>query len=112
MDAQDWRDLGSVHRAGAARARSWSHNTALQQHAAILEAQADRCDEIARERDGNPPVTHEHEHYHERPDGHPGIRHRHAHAHGRGRADHQPDPVGHRHEQDLFAPSEQRPFKH
>ena len=60
MNVKDWQDLASVFRAGAERAFGWSHNAAMQQHAEILETQADRCDAIARERDGYPMVTHEH----------------------------------------------------
>lgn len=52
MTPQDWRDLGSVYRAGARRAKQWSHNTDRQQDAEILEAQADRCDQIAGREDG------------------------------------------------------------
>lgn len=105
MSAEDWQDLASVFRAGAGRARGWSLNSAMQQQAEVLDAQADRCGEIARDRDGNPPVVHEHTHHHMRGDGQQ-VTHWHKHAHGRGRTDHDPDPVGHWHERDPFAPPE------
>lgn len=110
MDAQDWADLASVYRAGAGRARGWCFNTGRQQDADILEAQAERCDEIARERDGNPPVVHDHDHLHVNPaDGTDQVSHRHPHSHGRGRTEHDPAPVGHEHAEygpgrDPFAP--------
>lgn len=103
MDVKDWQDLASVFRAGAGRARGWVWNSDRQQDAEILDAQADRCDEIARERDGNPPAVHEHPHAHTGLDGQR-LRHQHKHAHGRGRTDHDLDPVGHWHERDPFAP--------
>ena len=83
MDVKDWQDLASVYRAGAGRARGWSHNSAMQQQAEVLDAQAGRFDEIARERDGNPPAVHEHPHAHMGPDGQR-LSHQHKHAHGRG----------------------------
>lgn len=92
MSWLDWNDLASVYRAGADRARGWSHNSGMQQHAEILEAQADRCDEIARERQGNPPVTHTHGHYHG--EGHSTLLHRHPHDHAAGDTVHD----GHEHE--------------
>lgn len=96
MDAQDWQDLASVFRAGAERARGWSHNTAMQLQAEVLDTQADRCDEIARDRDGNPPVVHTHYHLHGTGSGR--RLHRHKHAHDRGRTDHDEHPAGHWHE--------------
>jgi hypothetical protein len=106
MNPQDWADLASVYRAGAARARGWVNNGSRQQDADILEAQADRCAEIARERDGNPPVEHDHDHIHAGPDGQR-LRHRHPHPHDEGGTEHD----GHRHERygparDPFAPFE------
>jgi hypothetical protein len=103
MDAADWYDLASVYRAGADRARGWCFNGDRQQDADILEAQADRCEEIGRERDGNPPVVHDHDHFHTGPDG-KRLRHQHKHSHGKSRADHDPDPTGHWHQRDPFAP--------
>jgi len=103
MDSKDWQDLASVYRAGAERASGWSHNSAMQIHAEVLMTQADRCAEIARERDGNPPVVHDHPHQHTGPGGKQ-LRHQHRHAHGRARTDHDPDPAGHKHERDPFAP--------
>jgi ABC-type Zn2+ transport system substrate-binding protein/surface adhesin len=86
MDAQDWADLATVFRAGADRSRDWTMNTERQQNAEILDAQADRCEEIARDRAGNPPVTHTHYHgYIE--DGRP-LKHRHEHSHADGETDH------------------------
>jgi hypothetical protein len=105
MSADDWQDLASVYRAGAERARGWAYNDDAQRDAQVLDAQADRCEEIARERDGNLPVVHDHDHLHTAPDGQR-LRHRHEHSHGRGRADHDPHPVGHRHARDPFAPPE------
>jgi hypothetical protein len=103
MDVKDWQDLASVFRAGAGQARGWVLNSAMQQHAGILDAQADRCDEIARERDGNQPVVHEHGHAHTGPDGQR-LSHRHKHEHAAGEHGHDPAPAGHWHERDLFAP--------
>jgi hypothetical protein len=51
MTSEDWRDLASVYKAGAASARQWSHNTGKQQDAEILEAQAERCEQVAAERE-------------------------------------------------------------
>lgn len=85
MDARDWEDLASVYRAGAHRARGWVMNLDRQQDADILDAQADRCEEIARERKGWPAVTHTH--YHEDVDG---TRHRHEHSHPSGNNTHDP----------------------
>ena len=48
MDAQDWRNIASVFMAGAVRQRQYSYNTERQQQAEALEAQAARCEEIAR----------------------------------------------------------------
>jgi hypothetical protein len=87
MTPQDWYDLASVYRAGADRARGWVMNIDRQQDADILDAQADRCEEIARERDGLPPV--EHDHYHRHADGK--LLHRHPHRHQAGATDHDPD---------------------
>jgi hypothetical protein len=50
MSPHDWIDLASVYQAGADRARRWSRNSDRQQDADILEAQADRCKQIAAER--------------------------------------------------------------
>lgn len=105
MDVKDWQDMASVFRAGAERARGWEFNAGRQQDAEILDAQAGRCEEIAREQDGNPPVVHEHPHLHTGPDGRR-LQHWHKHAHGRGRVDHDPDPAGHLHKRDPFAPPE------
>jgi hypothetical protein len=85
---QDWADLASVYRAGADRARGWIMNNDRQQDAEILDAQADRCDEIARERDGLPPVEHDHPH----DDGNR-LMHRHRHSHAAGETSH----VDHQH---------------
>jgi hypothetical protein len=101
MDAQDWADLATVYQAGSDRARGWSGNPDRQQDAEILEAQADRCREIAREREGNPPAEHEHYHYHTSPDGTDRLMHRHPHTHGRGETDHD---HGHPPGRDPFAP--------
>lgn len=117
MDAQDWADLASVYRAGADRARGWPFNNDRQQDSGILEAQADRCDEIARRRDGNPPVTHEHEHEHWSGEGRDRrkIIHRHEHTHASGETGHDPDSQvtsasglipAHPHDRDPFAPPE------
>ena len=103
MDSKDWQDLASVYRAGADCARGWVFNNDMQIHAEILDTQADRCEEIARERDGYPPVVHDHPHTHTGPDGRQ-IIHRHRHAHGRGKTDHDLDPVGHKHDRDPFGP--------
>jgi hypothetical protein len=103
MDSKDWQDLASVYRAGADRARGWTFNGDRQQDAEILDAQAGRCEEIARERDGNPPVVHDHPHRHISLAGKQ-LLHQHRHAHGRARTDHDPDPAGHQHERDPFAP--------
>lgn len=92
MTPQDWTDLASVFQAGSDRARSWSHNSAMQQHAEILEAQADRCEEIARDLDGNPPVEHTHYHWHGQ--GSRKYHHRHPHGHAAGETAHD----GHEHE--------------
>jgi hypothetical protein len=105
MDAQDWTDLASVYQAGSDRARGWAFNTDRQQEAEILEAQADRCREIARERQGNPPTDHVHYHFHVSPDGKDRLMHRHLHAHGEGETEHE----GHEHDEygpgrDPFAP--------
>jgi len=100
-DARDWADLASVFRAGAGRARGWVHNSGRQQAAEILDAQADRCDEIARERDGNPLVSHDQYHYHTGPDGRR-LLHAHKHEHAAGETAHD----GHPHERDPFAPPE------
>ena len=107
MDAQDWADLATVYRAGARRAAGWCFNADRQQDAEILEAQADRCEEIARERDGNPPVEHYHDHLHTSPDGKNQLRHRHPHGHSEGETEHE----GHEHSEhgpgrDPFAPLE------
>jgi hypothetical protein len=114
-DAQDWYDLASVYQAGAERVRGWQFNTDRLQEAEVLEAQADRCREIARERDGNPSVSHDHDHMHTGPDGDQ-LRHRHRHWHASGATDHDPDSqmtgVGgslvpqHPHDRDPFAPPE------
>ena len=99
MDAQDWADLAGVYQAGARRARGWVFNSDRQQDAEILEAQADKCEEIARERRGNPPEEHEHSHYHAQ--GADRLQHRHSHTHDRGETDHDhPHPPG----RDPFAP--------
>jgi hypothetical protein len=98
MNAQDWANLASVFRAGQERAAGWSSNTAMIQHAAILEAQADRCEAIARELDGFPPVEHDHYHVH-LTDGTHSYTHAHAHAHGQGENGHDAgDDGGHEHE--------------
>lgn len=88
MDVKDWYDLASVYRAGAERAFGWSHNSAMQIQAEVLETQADRCDEIARERDGNPLVVHEHYHYHGT--GADKELHLHKHEHAAGETVHEP----------------------
>jgi hypothetical protein len=87
MSAQDWSDLGLVFRAGAHRARGWSFNADRQQDADILDAQADQCMEIARDRDGNPPVTHIHDHEHGTGKGR--EQHRHVHDHEDGETTHE-----------------------
>lgn len=92
MSVKDWQDLASVYRAGAERAFGWSHNSAMQIQAEVLDYQAARCDEIARERDGNPLVSHEHYHWHERDGGR--IIHLHKHDHAAGETAHE----GHWHE--------------
>lgn len=101
MDSQDWRNMGSVFRAGSRRAAGWVYNSDRQQDAEILQAQAERCEEIARELDGNPAAEHDHDHFHEGENGKIGHRYRHAHAHhhGDGENEHD-DPAkgGHRHE--------------
>ena len=94
MDVKDWSDLASVYRAGAKRARGWVLNSAMQQHAEVLETQADRCDEIARERDGNPLVVHEHYHYYGQ--GRDRVLHLHKHEHAAGETGHEPG-TGHWH---------------
>lgn len=99
MDAQDWADLASVYRAGAERARGWPYNNDRQQDAEILEVQADRCDEIARERNGLPPADHVHDHVHTDPDDpQHRLRHRHRHSHGRGQTEHTGGVFGHAHD--------------
>jgi hypothetical protein len=100
MDSKDWQDLASVYRAGAGRARGWSLNSDRQQDAEILDAQADRCDEIARERDGYPLVSHDHPHLHTDPGSGQRLSHRHKHTHNVGKVAHN----GHRHERDPFGP--------
>jgi hypothetical protein len=94
MDARDWYDLASVFRAGAERSRGWNMNIERQQQAEVLDAQADRCEEIGRERDGLPPVEHDHYHWYEDADG---IRtmHRHRHKHAEGQTEHLPHPHPH-----------------
>jgi hypothetical protein len=99
MSAEDWSDLGRVFRAGAGRARGWVFNNDMQQQAEILDAQADQCEEIARERDGYPLVLHDHRHEHTGPDGQR-ISHRHWHEHEAGGTGHD----GHPHARDPFAP--------
>lgn len=99
MSTEDWSDLGLVFRAGAERARGWVFNTGRQQDAGILDAQADQCMEIARERDGNPLVNHIHYHYHGGR-GRDRLLHRHVHEHLAGETAHE----GHWHERDPFAP--------
>jgi hypothetical protein len=47
MTKQDWLDMASVYRAGAERSRQWSYNASRQQDAEVLEAQAERCEQIA-----------------------------------------------------------------
>jgi hypothetical protein len=86
MDAQDWADLATVFRAGADRSRGWTMNRERQQNAEILDAQADRCEEIARYRAGNPPVTHIH--YHGYIEGGRPMTHRHEHSRAAGETDH------------------------
>jgi hypothetical protein len=86
MDARDWYDMASVFRAGAARSRGWTMNVEREQQAEVLDAQADRCEEIGRERDGNPPV--EHDHYHEYEEDGRRLRHAHRHKHDQGEAEH------------------------
>jgi hypothetical protein len=103
MDSTDWAYLASVYQAGSDRARGWCFNADRQQEAEILEAQADRCREIARELDGNPPAEHDHDHLHVK--GADQLRHRHRHRHGQGENEHD----GHEHEEygpgrDPFAP--------
>jgi len=100
MDSKDWQDLASVYRTGAARARGWGWNSDRQQDAGILDAQADRCEEIARERDGYPLVSHDHDHTHTDPGSGQRIVHRHEHTHDAGKVTH----FGHQHERDPFAP--------
>lgn len=103
MDSQDWRNMASVFRAGADRAYGWVFNTDRIQDGDILEAQAGRCEEIARELDGNPAVEHDHDHdhFHTGENGDIGHRYRHAHkhSHGDGENEHD-DPAtgGHHHE--------------
>ena len=93
MTVKDWLDLASVFRAGAERAFGWSHNSAMQIHAEVLETQADRCDEIARERDGNPLIA-SHNHYHYHGTGRDRSIHLHPHEHLAGKTEHD----GHWHE--------------
>lgn len=100
MNVKDWQDMASVFRAGAGRARGWFLNSDRQQDAEILDAQADRCDEIARERDGYPPAVHEHPHTHAGAGQGGPLRHRHEHEHLVGETEHN----GHWHERDPFAP--------
>ena len=99
MDSGDWKDLASVYRAGAERARGWVFNNDMQTQAEVLDAQADRCLEIARELDGCPLVTHEHLHMHTGPDGQR-LSHRHKHTHDAGKVSHS----GHAHDRDPFGP--------
>lgn len=101
MNVKDWQDMASVFRAGAGRARGWVLNSAMQQQAEVLDAQADQCMEIARDRDGNPLVTHIH--YHEHGIGPARQLHRHVHEHAAGETAHE----GHWHEPapPLFPPS-------
>jgi hypothetical protein len=99
MDSRDWQDFASVYRAGAERAAGWSHNTAMVQHTAVLERQADRCEEIAPDRDGNPPVVHDHDHFHTDPDDpQHRLRHHDRHSHGRGQTEHTGGVSGHAHD--------------
>lgn len=91
LSEQDWQDMASVFRAGSVRAAGWEMNTAMQQHAEILEAQAVQCETIAWERalprPGRQPLSHEHVHDH-------GLaRHIHRHSHPFDSLDH-----GHDHE--------------
>jgi hypothetical protein len=92
MDARDWAGLASVYRAGAERSRGWPFNADRQQDAEVLEAQADRCDEIARDQDGNPPVTHSHQHTHHTPSGNVTHQHRHHHRQDETAHDHEYTP--------------------
>lgn len=102
MDVKDWQDMASVYRAGAGRASGWGHNSAMQQQAEVLDAQADRCDEIARERDGYPLVSHDHPHLHIDPGSGRRLQHRHKHEHLAGETAHE----DHWHKRDPFAPPE------
>lgn len=95
MSPLDWYLWSTVYRAGAERARAWPMNSDMQNQAEVLEAQAERCEEIAREQTGNPAVTHGHLHLHPSAEpGEPGLEHRHSHEHAEGEASH----AAHEHE--------------
>lgn len=51
MTAQDWRDLARMYRAGAACHASPLRGLAEHRLAEALNAQADKCEAIARERE-------------------------------------------------------------
>jgi hypothetical protein len=50
MSPRDWQDLASVYRAGAERSRAWAPDMSRLQEAEALDAMAQRCHEIAAER--------------------------------------------------------------
>jgi hypothetical protein len=50
VTSRDWAGLASVYRAGAESTRDWTLNKDLQAHARMLDAMADRCDELADDR--------------------------------------------------------------
>jgi len=47
VNYQDWRDLASVFRAGAAKSRHFAPDLEREEDAVVFDAMADRCDEIA-----------------------------------------------------------------
>jgi hypothetical protein len=102
MDAQDWRDMAKVYWAGAQQARTWSHNTGMQQQARILEAMTTECETNAWRLSGRlsgesrGPLEHDQLHRHA-----DGTVHRHPHEHPAIPGDpedhdhvHPPDPEG------------------
>jgi hypothetical protein len=50
MSPQDWRDLASVYRAGEKTTWGWMGNHAAPVLGSALGAMADRCEEIALEK--------------------------------------------------------------
>jgi hypothetical protein len=93
MTPRDWRDLASVYRAGSVRAGGWAMNTAMRQHAEILEAMAVRCEALAwRGGMSEKPLKHWHVH------GHLDGPHSHRHVHAPGEHGRDIDDHGHGHE--------------